>query len=201
MTGFRVAAGGAQARYRHQPDLTTLGKIVGGGLPVGAFGGRADIMAHIAPDGAVYQAGTLSGNPLAVAAGLTMLNHLRDGFMRQIEAHDRAAGRRSGRACRGPRHRVASNHVCGMFSLFFRRRSAQNFDDVANSNVDKFNRFFHGMLDAGVYLAPSAFEAGFVVGRTRRRHHRSDAGRGRRRLRRTLDTTSTKIDKDRPSYV
>lgn len=162
MTGFRVALGGAQAAYGVTPDLTTLGKIVGGGLPVGAFGGRSDIMAHIAPEGPVYQAGTLSGNPLAVAAGLTMLNHLHDDLYVEIAARTEQLISGLVERARGAGLRVCSNHVCGMFSLFFDIDQAHSFDDVANSNVDLFNRFFHGMLDQGIYLAPSAFEAGFV---------------------------------------
>ncbi len=162
MSGFRVARGGAQERYNITPDLTTLGKVVGGGLPVGAFGGRADIMAQIAPEGPVYQAGTLSGNPLAVAAGLTMLNHLSDEIYTQIEQTTQTLV--EGLNARAKAHGVtlASNHVCGMFGVFFDVEKVENFDHVANSNVDKFNRFFHAMLDEGVYLAPSAFEAGFV---------------------------------------
>lgn len=164
MTGFRVSRGGAQQAYGVTPDLTTLGKIVGGGLPVGAFGGRADVMAYIAPEGPVYQAGTLSGNPLAVAAGLTMLNHLDDALYERVgRATTRLITGLEKRA-RDAGLRVCSNHVCGMFSLFFDVDEVRNFDHVANSNVDRFNRFFHGMLDAGVYLAPSAFEAGFVSG-------------------------------------
>ncbi|MDA1073453.1 MAG: glutamate-1-semialdehyde 2,1-aminomutase [Proteobacteria bacterium] len=163
MTGFRVARGGAQARYGVHPDLTTLGKIVGGGLPVGAFGGRAEIMAHIAPQGRVYQAGTLSGNPLAVVAGLTMLRALDDGFYERLnDATDYFV---KGLADAARRHGVAltTNHVCGMFSLFFDApRSVSEFDHVANCNVERFNRFFHAMLDAGYYFAPSAFEAGFL---------------------------------------
>jgi glutamate-1-semialdehyde 2,1-aminomutase len=162
MSGFRVARGGAQERYEVQPDLTTLGKVVGGGLPVGAFGGRADIMAKIAPDGPVYQAGTLSGNPLAVAAGLTMLNHLNDEVYTHIEntTNTLVEGMHERAAAHGVK--IATNHVCGMFGIFFDVDTVQNFDHVANSNVDKFNRFFHAMLDEGVYLAPSAFEAGFI---------------------------------------
>ena len=139
-----------------------MGKIVGGGLPVGAFGGRADVMAYVAPQGPVYQAGTLSGNPLAVSAGLTTLNHLDEALYTQLaDATDQLV---AGLAARADAHgvQVATNHVCGMFGLFFDVDRAENFDHVANSNVDKFNRFFHAMLDAGVYLAPSAFEAGFV---------------------------------------
>ena len=162
MTGFRVSRGGAQERYNITPDLTTLGKIVGGGLPVGAFGGRADIMAHIAPEGGVYQAGTLSGNPLAVAAGLSTLNQLSEDLYPALEV---ATGRlitEMERLAKAQGLRVCSNHVCGMFSLFFDIEQAENYDHVANSNVDRFNRFFHGMLDEGVYLAPSAFETGFI---------------------------------------
>ncbi|MEQ8690865.1 MAG: aspartate aminotransferase family protein, partial [Pseudomonadales bacterium] len=122
----------------------------------------ADIMAHIAPEGPVYQAGTLSGNPLAVAAGLTMLNHLHDDLYVEIAARTEQLINGLVERARGAGLRVCSNHVCGMFSLFFDIDQAHSFDDVANSNVDLFNRFFHGMLDQGIYLAPSAFEAGFV---------------------------------------
>jgi glutamate-1-semialdehyde 2,1-aminomutase len=162
MCGFRVARGGAQALYDVNPDLTTLGKVVGGGLPVGAFGGRADVMSHIAPEGPVYQAGTLSGNPLAVSAGLAMLNELNDDIYAQIgrATDELVAGLRARAQASGVR--LATNHVCGMFGMFFDVDKVENFDHVANSNVDKFNRFFHAMLDAGVYLAPSAFEAGFI---------------------------------------
>jgi glutamate-1-semialdehyde 2,1-aminomutase len=162
MTGFRVSPGGAQALYEVSPDLTTLGKIVGGGLPVGAFGGRDEIMMHIAPTGPVYQAGTLSGNPLAVSAGLTTLNHLTAEVYQHIAAttDQLVAGLKERAQAQGLT--VATNHVCGMFSLFFDVETVENFDHVSNSNVDKFNRFFHAMLDAGVYLAPSAFETGFI---------------------------------------
>ena len=162
MTGFRVSRGGAQAAFNITPDLTTLGKIVGGGLPVGAFGGRADIMSHIAPEGPVYQAGTLSGNPLAVAAGLTMLESLHDDMYNGIAASTTALIEGLVERARANGLRVCSNHVCGMFSLFFDIDEAREYDHVANSNVERFQRFFHGMLDEGVYLAPSAFEAGFV---------------------------------------
>ena len=164
MTGFRVHKGSAQGLYNIHPDLTTLGKIVGGGLPVGAFGGRADVMSHIAPEGPVYQAGTLSGNPLAVSAGLSTLNHLDDALYKRVaQATDALV---AGLKVLAKKHNVqiATNHVCGMFGLFFDVEQVQNFDHVSNSNVDKFNRFFHAMLDNGVYLAPSAFEAGFVSG-------------------------------------
>ena len=162
MTGFRVARGGAQARYDVAPDLTTLGKIIGGGLPVGAFGGRAEIMDHIAPVGDVYQAGTLSGNPLATVAGLTMLRALDDDLYVTLEEN-------TNYLCAGIVERaqaagipVTVNRVCGMFSIFFTAGEVTEFDHVANADVDRFNRFFHAMLDAGVYLAPSAFESGFL---------------------------------------
>ena len=162
MTGFRVSQGGAQERFGITPDLTTLGKIVGGGLPVGAFGGRADIMSHIAPEGPVYQAGTLSGNPLAVSAGLTMLNHLSPELYVELEKSTQSLINGLAERAIAHGHRVATNHVCGMFGLFFDVDQVEHFDHVANSNVDKFNKFFHNMLDHGVYLAPSAFETGFV---------------------------------------
>ena len=163
MTGFRVARGGAQALYDVMPDLTTLGKIIGGGLPVGAFGGRAEIMDHIAPVGNVYQAGTLSGNPLAVAAGLAMLKALDEPFYEQLG--DRTTYLVEGFQALAAKHNqpITVNHVCGMFSLFFDAPdTVTQFDHVANANTDAFNRFFHAMLDHGVYLAPSAFEVGFV---------------------------------------
>lgn len=162
MTGFRVAPGGAQELYGIRPDLTTLGKIVGGGLPVGAFGGRADIMSCIAPAGPVYQAGTLSGNPLAMAAGLATLNHLTDAV---YEGMSRATDNLvSGMLSLAEKHGVSlcENHVCGMFSFFFGQDSVSDYEDVASSKVDQFNTFFHRMLDQGIYLAPSAFEAGFL---------------------------------------
>lgn len=162
MTGFRVSLGGAQEAYGVTPDLTTLGKIVGGGLPVGAFGGRADIMAYVAPEGPVYQAGTLSGNPLAMAAGLAVLNNLKPALYDSLATNTRYLVEGLAARAEAAGLSVAHNHVCGMFSLFFDITRAENYDHVANSNIDRFNRFFHGMLDEGVYLAPSAFEAGFV---------------------------------------
>ncbi len=162
MTGFRVARGGAQARYGVTPDLTTLGKIIGGGLPVGAFGGRADIMSHIAPEGSVYQAGTLSGNPLATVAGLTMLRALDDGVYARVEAATERLCRGLAEAAANHGIPVTVNQVCGMFSLFFTSNRVTEFDHVANADIGAFNRFFHAMLDQGVYLAPSAFEAGFL---------------------------------------
>ena len=163
MTGFRVAPGGAQALYGVVPDLTTLGKIIGGGLPIGAVGGTAAIMDHLAPDGPVYQAGTLSGNPLAVAAGIAMLKSL-DGDFHAVLARrtERLANGFRDLAVRHDRA-LTVNSACGMFSLFFDApEQVIEFSHVAGSSVDTFNRFFHGMLDRGVYLAPSAFEAGFL---------------------------------------
>ena len=166
MTGFRVAPGGAQAVYGVRPDLTTLGKVIGGGMPVGAFGGRGDIMDHIAPDGPVYQAGTLSGNPIAMTAGLTTLEIVgEDGF------HDRLTATTTG-LVEGLRERaaaagvgLATNHVCGMFGLFFTDADeVGGFADVMACDTERFARFFHAMLEEGIYLAPSAFEAGFVSG-------------------------------------
>ncbi|MFA5172623.1 MAG: glutamate-1-semialdehyde 2,1-aminomutase [Sulfuriferula sp.] len=163
MTGFRVALGGAQALYGITPDLSTFGKVIGGGMPVGAFGGRGDIMAHLAPLGAVYQAGTLSGNPVAVAAGLATLKLI------QVPGFHQRLGEVTGKFVTGlaavaAKHGVAfsAQHVGGMFGLYFRAQVPQNYAQVMECDVAAFNRFFHGMLDAGVYFAPSAFEAGFV---------------------------------------
>jgi len=164
MTGFRFATGCAQQYYNVMPDLTTLGKVVGGGLPVGAFGGRRDIMEHIAPTGPVYQAGTLSGNPVAMAAGLATLQLVQQpGFHDQLEKTTAALldGLRQRAAAAGIG--FTTNQVGSMFGLFFTDAPAvRNFADVSACNVERFRRFFHAMLDAGVYLAPSAFEAGFV---------------------------------------
>jgi glutamate-1-semialdehyde 2,1-aminomutase len=162
MTGFRVARGGAQERYGVIPDLTTLGKIIGGGLPVGAFGGRQEIMEHIAPVGDVYQAGTLSGNPLATVAGLTMLRALDDAVYSELETKTQALVSGLAERAAAAGETVTVNSVCGMFGLFFTAGEVSEFDHVANADVDRFNRFFHAMLGRGVYLAPSAFEAGFL---------------------------------------
>jgi glutamate-1-semialdehyde 2,1-aminomutase len=164
MTGFRVARGGAQELYGIRPDLTTLGKIVGGGVPVGAFGGRRDIMEHIAPLGPVYQAGTLSGNPVAMAAGLATLEGVSaPGFHARLATQtDRLVGglRAAAQQAGVP---LSTNHVCGMFGLFFTSAPQVNtYAEATACDVERFKRFFHGMLDEGVYLAPSAFEAGFV---------------------------------------
>jgi len=162
MTGFRVARGGAQQAYDVTPDLTALGKILGGGLPVGAFGGRRDVMAHVAPLGDVYQAGTLAGNPLATVAGLIQLRALDAGLYEPLEAATRRLAEGLVAAARRHGHSACSNAVCGMFGLFMREGPVASFDDVAGADVERFNRFFHAMLDEGIYLAPSAFEAGFV---------------------------------------
>jgi glutamate-1-semialdehyde 2,1-aminomutase len=164
MTGFRVARGGAQALFGITPDLTTLGKVIGGGLPVGAFGGRREIMSRIAPEGPVYQAGTLSGSPLAMTAGLATLNEIDNQiFYDKLEVATRRLA--EGLLAGARRHNVpvSVNWVCGMFSVFFTSQpAARNLDDVTASDVARFNRFFHAMLARGIYLAPSAFEAGFV---------------------------------------
>jgi glutamate-1-semialdehyde 2,1-aminomutase len=164
MTGFRVARGGAQERYGVRPDLTTLGKIIGGGMPVGAFGGRRNIMERLAPLGPVYQAGTLSGNPVAMAAGLATLEAIsRPGFHAALAAAtDRLIDGLSKAALKTGVH-LATNHVCGMFGLFFTTDvPVRRYEQVMACDVARFRRFFHLMLAAGVYLAPSAFEAGFI---------------------------------------
>ena len=163
MTGFRVGPQGAQGLHGITPDLTTLGKVIGGGMPVGAFGGRRDVMQHIAPLGPVYQAGTLSGNPVAVAAGLATLKIVGEpGF------HDRL-GQTAARlvdgleaAAREAEIAFRAQSVGGMFGIYFRDGLPASYAEVMQSDRERFNRFFHAMLDRGVYLAPSAFEAGFV---------------------------------------
>jgi glutamate-1-semialdehyde 2,1-aminomutase len=157
MTGFRVAFGGAQQLYGIQPDLTTLGKVIGGGLPVGAYGGRKDIMSKVAPAGPVYQAGTLSGNPLAVAAGLAMLRHLK--------AHPEVYGQLEARAatlCTSAPAGVTVNRVGSMFTFFFTGQPVTDWESAKRCDTARFGQFFHGMLERGVYLAPSQFEAAFV---------------------------------------
>ena len=164
MTGFRVALGGAQAHYGIRPDLTTLGKVIGGGMPVGAFGGRADIMNHIAPDGPVYQAGTLSGNPVAMAAGLVTLKTIsKPGFFDELTAKTQVLAEGLQERAKKAGRAVTTQTVGGMFGIFFTDQLViTGFSEVMACDVDAFKRFFHGMLDEGVYLAPSAFEAGFV---------------------------------------
>jgi glutamate-1-semialdehyde 2,1-aminomutase len=164
MTGFRVAPGGAQALYGVKPDLTTLGKIVGGGLPVGVFGGRRDIMELLAPLGPVYQAGTLSGNPIAMAAGLATLEAIsKPGFHARLAATTARLVEGLAATAKEAGVAFATNHVCGMFGLFFSADAPiTSYRKVMACDSARFRRFFHGMLDAGVYLAPSPFEAGFV---------------------------------------
>ncbi len=164
MTGFRVALGGAQARYGVRPDLTTLGKVVGGGMPVGAFGGRADVMAHVAPEGPVYQAGTLSGNPVAMAAGLATLRRVRaEGFFERLEALARRLTEGLRARARAAGVPLSTHCVGGMFGIFFTDVDpVTRYEEVTACDVGRFRRFFHAMLEEGVYLAPSAFEAGFV---------------------------------------
>jgi glutamate-1-semialdehyde 2,1-aminomutase len=164
MTGFRVALGGAQALYGVRPDLTTLGKIIGGGMPVGAFGGRREIMEQLAPLGPVYQAGTLSGNPVAMMAGITTLDlisapefHQRLGAMTDVLVERLAAAAADAGVA------LATNHVCGMFGFFFTtERNVDRYDKVMACDVERFKKFFHRMLQEGLYFAPSAFEAGFL---------------------------------------
>lgn len=164
MTGFRVARGGAQELYGIRPDLTTLGKIIGGGMPVGAFGGRRDIMSHLSPLGAVYQAGTLSGNPLAMAAGLKMMEIIcREDFYAELNAKTSFFVEEMQHAAEEAGVPFTTSRVGGMFGLFFTDEAqVSSYKQVMACNVKRFNRFFHGMLERGVYLAPSAFEAGFV---------------------------------------
>jgi glutamate-1-semialdehyde 2,1-aminomutase len=164
MTGFRVAKGGAQALFGIHPDLTTLGKIVGGGMPAAAFGGRADIMACIAPDGPVYQAGTLSGNPVAMAAGLATLAKLdAPGFYESLAAATNALATGLASAAAEAGIALATEAEGGMFGFVFTaEKPVTTYAQVAAADIARFRRFFHGMLDEGVYFAPSAFEAGFV---------------------------------------
>ena len=164
MTGFRVALGGAQALYGVRPDLTTLGKIIGGGMPVGAFGGRRDVMEQLAPLGPVYQAGTLSGNPVAMIAGITTLELLSaPGFHQHLGAMTDILMEKLTTAAAGAGIALSTNHVCGMFGFFFTtERSVDRYAKVMACDVERFKRFFHGMLNEGVYFAPSAFEAGFL---------------------------------------
>ena len=164
MTGFRVALGGVQSRYNITPDLTTLGKIIGGGMPVGAFGGKREIMSHISPLGPVYQAGTLSGNPVAMAAGLVTLELLQEpGFHERLTAKTTMLCDGLNKAAAAAGVPVLTQQAGAMFGLFFtQEKSVTSFAAATRCDTDAFNRFFHGMLDAGVYFAPSAYEAGFV---------------------------------------
>jgi glutamate-1-semialdehyde 2,1-aminomutase len=163
MTGFRVALGGAQARFGIRPDLTTLGKVIGGGLPVGAVGGRREIMEKIAPLGPVYQAGTLSGNPVAVAAGLATLQLIQErNFFENLEATTRALVEGLQRQAKDAGVAFSAQSIGSMFGIYFRPSPPASFAEVMQADKERFNRFFHEMLKRGVYLAPSAYEAGFV---------------------------------------
>jgi glutamate-1-semialdehyde 2,1-aminomutase len=165
MTGFRVEPGGAQERFGISPDLTCLGKIIGGGLPVGALGGRADIMDYLAPLGPVYQAGTLSGNPIAMAAGIAALQELAKGGMKAyavLERNGAALEQGMCEAARSANIPVRFNRCGSMFCVYFTSEPVWNLADAMKSDRARFTKFFHGMLKEGIYLAPSQFEAGFI---------------------------------------
>ena len=163
MTGFRVGPQGAQGIFGIRPDLTTLGKVIGGGLPVGAFGGRREIMAKLAPEGPVYQAGTLSGNPVAVSAGLATLRRvLEPGFFDRLGRTTQALVDGLAREARAAGVAFSAASLGGLFGIYFNERLPRSFKEVMASDREAFNRFFHAMLERGVYLAPSAYEAGFV---------------------------------------
>jgi glutamate-1-semialdehyde 2,1-aminomutase len=163
MTGFRVALGGAQQLYGITPDLSTFGKVIGGGMPVGAYGGRRDIMERVAPSGPIYQSGTLSGNPVAMAAGLAMLEVIQTlGFYKELERKTQLLTDGLLAVAIDVGVPFSVNRVCGMFGLFFTAQKVETFAQATACDVAAFNRFFHAMLERGVYLAPSAFEAGFM---------------------------------------
>jgi glutamate-1-semialdehyde 2,1-aminomutase len=163
MTGFRLAYGGAQERLGVRGDLVCLGKIIGGGMPVGAFGGKQEIMDELSPGGGIYQAGTLSGNPLAMSAGIATLNLLKEeGFYEQIEEKSAYLERGLREAASGTSHKTCLQRVGGMFCTYFQEGPVSSFADAARSDVETFGRFFRAMLDQGIYLAPSQFEAGFM---------------------------------------
>ncbi len=163
MTGFRISYGGAQAKFGVTPDLTTLGKVIGGGLPVGAYGGRADIMAMVAPAGPMYQAGTLSGNPLAMTAGIKTLELLRKpGTYEQLDRITKKLAEGMVQVAKEAGHEVVGGQLSAMFGMFFTSTNVHNYDDAKTSDLKKFGRFHRGMLERGIYLAPSQFEAGFT---------------------------------------
>jgi glutamate-1-semialdehyde 2,1-aminomutase len=163
MTGFRIAYGGAQEKFGVTPDLTTLGKIIGGGLPVGAYGGRQDIMSMVAPAGPMYQAGTLSGNPLAMTAGIKTLELLqRPGTYQQLEQITKKLIDGLLQVAKETGHSAYGGNISAMFGMFFNDSLVRNYDDAKQSDLDKFSRFHRGMLERGIYLAPSQFEAGFT---------------------------------------
>ena len=182
MTGFRVALGGAQSRYGIRPDLTLLGKVIGGGMPVGAFGGRQQIMDHLAPDGAVYQAGTLSGNPVSMAAGLATLNIIsKPGFFTDLSNNLAVLIKGLQDAAAANDVSMSTNRSGGMFGLFFTEDThITSYRQAMQCNQEVFNRFFHGMLDNGVYLAPSSYEAGFI-----------SSAHGAREIDRTIEAATT----------
>jgi glutamate-1-semialdehyde 2,1-aminomutase len=163
MTGFRVGRQGAQGLFGISPDLTTLGKVVGGGMPLGALGGRRDIMQKLAPTGPVYQAGTLSGNPVAVAAGLATLREvLQKGFFERLSQATRSLADGLTQAAHDAGTPFSAQSVGGMFGIYFRPQPPRSYAEVMQADRNRFNRFFHAMLERGIYLAPSAYEAGFV---------------------------------------
>jgi glutamate-1-semialdehyde 2,1-aminomutase len=164
MTGFRVAKGGAQSIYGVKPDITTLGKIIGGGLPAAAFGGRKDIMSHLAPEGPVYQAGTLSGNPIAMIAGLVTLESMEvDNFHKSLDLKCETLMKGMSEIAKTFDQPLQVTHLGGMFGFTFNKYGPiKNYNDIIKSDINLFKRFFHGMLSENIYLAPSAFEAGFI---------------------------------------
>ncbi len=163
MTGFRVGKHSAQGLYGVTPDLSTFGKVIGGGMPVGAFGGKKEIMDHLSPNGAVYQAGTLSGNPVAMAAGIKTLELIsKEGFYEDLEAKTDYLIKGIKEVFAKHNKPLSTNHVCGMFGLFFTDGEVKTFSDATKSDIDFFQKFYHGLLEEGIYLAPSAFEAGFM---------------------------------------
>ena len=165
MTGFRVASAGAQQLFSIEPDLTTLGKVIGAGLPVGAFAGKKKFMDRLAPEGDIYQSGTLSGNPLAMAAGKALINTLDDEFYATLTRHTDELVLGLMKIAAQTDIPLRINHFCGMFSLFFTKQAeVTNFEQVTQCDVDRYRTFFHLMLDEGVYLAPSAFESAFLGG-------------------------------------
>ncbi|MBL4763201.1 MAG: aminotransferase class III-fold pyridoxal phosphate-dependent enzyme, partial [Gammaproteobacteria bacterium] len=164
MTGFRVSLGGAQGYYGIKPDMTTLGKIIGGGMPVGAFGGKQDIMEHLSPLGPVYQAGTLSGNPIAMAAGLKNLEIIsQPGFYEKLSRLNTQLVEGMLERAKAAKIPMTANYVGAMFGFFFTdEKSVNTFAQVMQCNIERFNAFFHAMLKQGIYLAPSAYETGFI---------------------------------------
>ena len=163
MTGFRVNKHSAQGLYGVTPDLSTFGKVIGGGMPVGAFGGKKEIMDHLSPNGAVYQAGTLSGNPVAMAAGIKTLELIsKEGFYEDLEAKTDYLVKGIKEVFAKHNKPLSTNHVCGMFGLFFTNDEVKTFSDATKSDIPFFQAFYQGLLEEGVYLAPSAFEAGFI---------------------------------------